>query len=110
MATYMEEYQKWTDSTVNYKKDYELMYLALGLAGEAGEVGNKVKKVYRDNNGVVTVARREAIAKELGGVIWYFARIAYELGYAIEDIAKINRLELEDRQARGKIKGDGDDR
>lgn len=110
MATFMSEYQEWTDSTVNYKPEYEMLYLALGLGNEAGEVQGKIKKVFRDNNGVMTTEKREQIADELGDVLWYFARIAYELGYSIEEIAHINQQKLMDRKARGVLKGDGDKR
>ena len=48
-----------------------LWYPALGLAGESGEVAEKVKKVYRDHGGVLTNEEREKLCKELG-VKWIF--------------------------------------
>ena len=45
-----------------------LAYVALGL-GEAGEIQGKIKKVIRDNGGVVTDETRLEIAKEVGDLL-----------------------------------------
>ena len=42
------DYQNQAKNTAIYPKDKAVVYPALGLAGEAGEVANKVKKVLRD--------------------------------------------------------------
>ena len=91
-------------------KNQGLYYTALGLAGEAGEVANKVKKVMRDNSGNLTDGMRSVIADELGDVLWYWAGIADELGMNLEDIAINNINKLQDRLNRGKIQGSGDNR
>jgi len=85
-------------------------YPVLGLNGEAGEVAEKVKKLMRDDGGVITEAHREAVRKELGDVLWYVAATAYEFGFTIEDCAVSNIEKLYDRMDRGKLKGSGDDR
>lgn len=59
-----------------------LTYYALGLTGEAGEVADKLKKVIRDDGGEITFDRRQAIALELGDVLWYVAALARHLGSA----------------------------
>lgn len=87
-----------------------LTYTALGLAGEAGEVANKVKKILRDNGGVLDTAYRQKVLKELGGVLWYAAQVAKELGFSLNYVAQCNLDELESRQLRGTLKGDGDNR
>ncbi len=85
-------------------------YPALGLVGEAGEVADKLKKVIRDNDGVLTDPVRDAVAKELGDVMWYLAVLAYELDYDLNTIAQNNLDKLASRQERGVLTGSGDNR
>ena len=85
-------------------------YPALGLAGEAGEVADKLKKVIRDNDGVLTDPVREAVAKELGDVLWYVAVLAHEIDYSLGSIAQGNLDKLNSRKQRGVISGSGDNR
>ncbi len=85
-------------------------YPALGLAGEAGEVADKLKKVIRDNDGVLTDTVRDAVAKELGDVMWYVAVLAHELDYDLNTIAQNNLDKLFSRQERGVLSGSGDNR
>ena len=85
-------------------------YPALGLVGEAGEVADKLKKVIRDNDGVLTDTVRDAVAKELGDVMWYVAVLAYELDYDLNTIAQNNLDKLASRQQRGVLSGSGDNR
>lgn len=91
--------------------DMEAMtYLALGLAGEAGEVAGKVKKVMRDRDGVIRAADRAELLYELGDVQWYLAQLVAELGFPPDQAARSNILKLEDRAARGVLGGSGDSR
>jgi NTP pyrophosphatase (non-canonical NTP hydrolase) len=85
-------------------------YPALGLVGEAGEVADKLKKVIRDNDGILTDPVRDAVAKELGDVMWYLAVLAYELDYDLSTIAQNNLDKLASRQERGVLSGSGDNR
>lgn len=89
---------------------FRLNYVAGGLAGEAGEFANKVKKLIRDNAGFVYDHETRELAKELGGTLWYISQAAKEIGWNLEDIAALNLMQLADRAERGKIKGSGDDR
>lgn len=84
-----------------------VLYASLGLAGEAGEVANKVKKLLRDED---TPEKRKEIAAELGDVLWYLARVTEELGEDLGEIGQENLQKLEARQARGTIRGSGDRR
>ncbi|HOX29801.1 MAG TPA: nucleoside triphosphate pyrophosphohydrolase family protein [Candidatus Paceibacterota bacterium] len=86
------------------------IYPTLGLAGEAGEVAEKIKKVIRDANGVVSEEKKGELSKELGDVLWYVANLAEELSLSLDDIAERNLEKLKSRQERGKLKGDGDNR
>jgi NTP pyrophosphatase (non-canonical NTP hydrolase) len=85
-------------------------YPALGLAGEAGEVADKLKKVIRDNDGVLTDPVRDAVAKEIGDVLWYVSVLAFELDYELNTIAQANLDKLASRQQRGVLTGSGDNR
>ena len=87
-----------------------LIYPVLGLTGEAGEVAEKVKKIFRDQGGVITNADRDALKKELGDTLWYLAQIATELGIPLADVATDNIKKLSSRRERGTIGGNGDDR
>lgn len=103
-------YQQAALRTAIYPEDKRIVYPALGLNGEAGEVAEKVKKVYRDSNGVYTDEKREEIAKELGDVLWYVAVCARDIGYSLEEVGQMNISKLASRMERGKISGDGDNR
>ena len=85
-------------------------YPALGLAGEAGEIANKVKKIMRDNNGIITDEFRKDIKKELGDVLWYVAACCNELDINMQDVASDNIEKLFSRKERGVIQGSGDER
>jgi NTP pyrophosphatase (non-canonical NTP hydrolase) len=106
----LAEYQRLSRSTAQYPRQEALTYPALGLAGEAGEFADHAKKVIRDDGGVVTPERREAMAKELGDVLWYVAQLASELELELEDVAQGNLDKLFSRQRRGVLSGSGDDR
>lgn len=88
----------------------EFLDKVLGLSGEAGEVSEKVKKILRDRGGNFDESDREAIAKELGDVLWYVANVALYLEIPLSTVASMNIAKLSDRARRGKIGGKGDDR
>jgi len=87
-----------------------LYYAALGLGGEAGEVCNKVKKLMRDNGGVITQKFKDYLKGELGDILWYVAACAREAGLELDEIAEQNVNKLVSRQERGVLQGDGDNR
>jgi len=105
------EYQKEARKTAIYPDmDKNFVYPTLGLAGETGEVAEKIKKVIRDGGGVITEEKKVELSKELGDVLWYAANLAIELGLDLNDIAQKNLDKLRSRQERGKIQGGGDNR
>jgi len=107
----MDRYQEeaW-DTAIYPAKGDNLYYAALGLAGEAGEVCNKIKKIMRDQDGNPTTEQKHEIAKELGDVLWYLATLATELDSHLGCIAGNNLKKLADRKERGTLKGSGDNR
>jgi NTP pyrophosphatase (non-canonical NTP hydrolase) len=107
----LNDYQLAALDTAMYpNKGCNFTYPALGLAGEAGEVADKLKKVIRDNDGDLTKDVRDAVAKEIGDVLWYVAVLAYEMNYNLSDIAQMNVDKLASRKERGVITGSGDNR
>lgn len=93
-----------------YPKEVAPLYLALGLNGEAGELGEKVKKVYRDKNGTFDKESVLEIMKEAGDTLWYLNSICEELGFTLEDAAILNIEKLEDRINRNVLQSSGDNR
>lgn len=106
-----EEYQRLSRETAVYPEVGEnFIYPTLGLAGEAGEVAEKIKKVLRDDGGIVSAERKEELLKELGDVLWYLSQIATELKLSLDTVASFNIQKLMSRKERGKISGSGDNR
>lgn len=106
-----EEYQKEAIKTAKYPKIGEnFVYPMIGLSGEAGEVANKVKKIFRDDNGILTEERKNEINHELGDLLWYMSQLATDLGISLDDIAIENLKKLAARQQKNTIIGDGDNR
>ena len=99
------DYQIEARKTAIYPEEHKIVYPALGLAGEAGEVANKVKKMLRDGK-----FDREDVAAEIGDCLWYIAALCRDLNVDLSDIARNNLKKLKDRQERGTIKGNGDKR
>lgn len=106
----LNEYQQKALETAIYPHEYKVVYPALGLAGEAGEAADKVKKIIRDNNGEVSKEKALEIAKEIGDVLWYCATLANDLGYDLDTVGQMNYEKLHSRQERGKLSGSGDNR
>ena len=95
---------------LSFFKHEDLSYCALGISGEAGEVADHVKKMLRDDNGVITPERRENLKKELGDVLWYLSRMAGNLGYTLDEVATSNIEKIKDRRSRNVLHGSGDNR
>jgi len=110
-----DEYQKKTRLTDlgtsaqdNLKPGW--LYYALGISGEAGEMTEKIKKLFRDKKGVVDQEFKDALIKEMGDVQWYMARLADQFDIGFSHIAETNITKLLSRLERGKLHGDGDNR
>ncbi|QOX80823.1 nucleoside triphosphate pyrophosphohydrolase family protein (plasmid) [Trichlorobacter lovleyi] len=78
------EYQKQALETVGYEplEGAPVVYPALGLAGEVGEVVEKTKKIYRDNNGTIDHSVRYGLVMELGDVLWFVSALDFEFSGA----------------------------
>ena len=105
------KYQSFTKKIAIYPKvGKKFVYPTLGLLGEAGEIAEKVKKIFRDGKSRVSRQDIAEIKKELGDVLWYVSQVASEFGIALNDVAKDNIKKLSSRKARGKLHGNGDNR
>lgn len=107
----MDFYQDAASETANYPSlGHPVVYPALGLNGEAGEVAEKIKKLMRDKHGVTTVDFCREVEKELGDVLWYVSEIARQLNIKLSAVARTNLCKLASRADRGVIQGEGDNR
>lgn len=105
------EYQEASRKTALYPDlGRNFIYPTLGLVGEAGEIAEKIKKVLRDKNGIISDETRIELRKELGDVLWYLSQLSVELGLKLDDVAEQNIIKLKSRQERNKLHGDGDNR
>jgi NTP pyrophosphatase (non-canonical NTP hydrolase) len=86
------------------------IYPTLGLCGESGEVAEKVKKIIRDDNGIISEEKKELLKKELGDILWYISNLASELNLSLDNIAITNIEKLLNRQKRNVLSGSGDNR
>jgi NTP pyrophosphatase (non-canonical NTP hydrolase) len=107
------EYQKRADDTAIYPAKHSiagLMYCSLGLAGEVGELCNKVKKIYRDHGSIITDEIILDLEKEIGDCQWYLAQLCTELSSDLSNVALKNVLKLAYRKERNVLHGNGDNR
>lgn len=99
-------YQDFVKSMKVYPEKHAIVYPALGIAGEGGEVAEKVKKWLRGDRDLDKLE----LLKEAGDVLWYLASLADDLGFTFQDMVDENVKKLSSRKARGVQKGDGDNR
>ena len=92
------------------RQGHNLLYPVLGLCGESGEVAEKVKKLIRDNDGIMTDNFKTELAKELGDVLWYVSAVAQEIGLSSEHVMNAVKTKLLDRKDRDALHGSGDNR
>lgn len=107
-----DEYQKQALTTAHNHPDslMDKTIWAMGVAGEAGEVIEKWKKIVAYKEGKVSPEDRDDLAKELGDVVWYIAVLANSLGLSLDEVMQRNVKKLADRKKRNVIKGAGDNR
>lgn len=107
------EYQHLAKQTAVYPNQgtfQGLLYCVLGLNGEAGEVAEKIKKIYRDKHCLPTTGDYIELNKELGDLLWYISQCCQELNFLMGDVAINNIAKLDNRKQRNVLRGDGDNR
>lgn len=105
-----DDYQKRAFTTAVYpgRGEGNWTYAGLGLAGETGEICEKLKKAIRDDGGVITPERKAALKRELGDVLWYLAALCTELQLSLQEVAEENLAKLATRKHENKLHGEGD--
>ena len=97
----LDDYAAWAETipskATTGDRDRLLSYLALGLAGEAGEVAGEIKKLLRDGTWTP-----ETLTDELGDVIYYWSRLVTARGRKPGDIRAASRAKIEARAKAGK--------
>lgn len=89
---------------LKYAPDYQhympnVLYAAIGMCGEAGEVSELIKKYAYHEHTIDT----EHLARELGDVLWYVSYMANLFGYSLGKIMEMNQEKLAKRYPDGKF-------
>ena len=107
----LDDYQKRSRKTAVYPDlGKNIIYPTLGFVGEAGELADKVKKIFRDDSGKIKPEVKEAIIIEIGDVLWYMAQLCTELNIKMSRVADENLVKLRSRLKRNTLHGSGDER
>ena len=107
-----DEYQSEAETTAIFPDELPefvetgQVYTVLGASGETGEIQEKLKKAIREDDPSYIDDMRD----EVGDVVWYLSQICEEFGWSMEQIAEENLAKLQDREERGQLTGEGDDR
>lgn len=99
MSITLNGYQITSRRTMDLTREqkWSLSGYAMGIAGEAGEVADMLKKHTHHGHDLDTVA----LVQELGDVLWYISAIATELGVDLETVAQGNIDKLKARYPNG---------
>lgn len=106
----LNDYQLLAHSTAKHPEGAAFIHCVTGLAEEIGEFLGKVKRLFRDDGGVLTEERKLQMKKELGDIQWYLSETCLVLDMTLEEVATCNLSHLKDRQQRNVICGSGDNR
>jgi len=96
-------YQAASRKTAVYPDDAKVIYPAMGLAGEAGEVCNKIKKITRGDVELSEI--KDDLAGELGDVLWYVSALCSDMNLRLGDVAKLNLDKLNGRLEKNLLGG-----
>ena len=105
MKDMIDMYSQFVEDKMITKGRERLIENALGLTGEAGEVSEKIKKLFRDNR-----VDDDAVLKELGDVLFYTVALSNIFGGSLVKIIELNMEKLNERVKNGTLQGSGDNR
>lgn len=97
-------------SITNLPQNVQLLYACIEIQGEAGEISEKVKKIFRDKDGKVSEEDRFFLKKEIGDVLWGLAAISDLLELQLQDVLELNVKKCKERIRTGTVSGYGDER
>ena len=100
------EYSYWVEAKIMTEDHNRLVENVLGLVGESGEIAEKVKKSFRDK----VPLNRDDMIKELGDVLFYVTALSNYIDSNLAEVLETNMRKLDDREARGVLGGNGDNR
>lgn len=101
-----DAYQEAARKTAFCPPEHKITYPAVGLAGEAGELANKVKKLLRGDTNRDELM--DGIKAEMGDILWYLSALADDIGVNLSDVAGDNIAKLAGRYERDALRGAGD--
>lgn len=111
----LNEYQKDAAEFAIYS--WPIVYTALGLCSESGELCGKIKKHIRDSKlkfdgstRELTEAEKGELVAEAGDCLWYVSQFLKDIGVSMNDCAMQNLVKLASRQRSGTLGGSGDNR
>lgn len=99
----LNDYQALSDRTSRFTDGHHrpleerVVIAALGLAGEAGEVADIIKKMAGHGHAL----DRERLKDELGDVLWYIAELSVAIGLTLEEVGLANVDKLRRRYPEG---------
>lgn len=99
------EYGMKAAKTADYSEEFDVIYPALLLSAEVGEVNNIVQKWVRGDFCLVDRDVAEKLKSELGDVLWAWSILVRDLGLNPNEIIGYNLEKLEKRKQDGTIKG-----
>ena len=105
MTDLITHYADFVESMILTEGDARVTENTLGLAGETGEIAEKIKKYYRDG-----VIDKKDLQKEFGDVIFYWFALHGAMGMDPTKSIEANMIKLSDRKDRGVLRGSGDNR
>ena len=105
MKDMIDMYSQFVEDKMLTTGRERLMENALGLTGEAGEVSEKIKKLFRDKR-----IDDDAVLKELGDVLFYTVALSNIFGGSLIKIIELNMEKLNARVKNGTLQGSGDNR
>jgi len=96
MKDMIDMYSQFVEDKMLTKGRERLIENALGLTGEAGEVSEKIKKLFRDNR-----IDDDAVLRELGDVLFYTVALSNIFGGSLIKLIELNMEKLNERVKNG---------
>lgn len=94
-TTLLQKYQEIISTRMITKEGTDLVaHAGLGIAAEAGEVADVIKKSQYAGNEL----DMQQLTEELGDTLWYLAWLANYYGYTLEELAMMNIEKLKERR------------